>query len=80
MIVLTLFTLQATELANKFKETFWSQRMNEIETLQAKAKAILENCEHWKSCQDGSYEMSLHYAGYDQVLKQIQELKAKSNV
>jgi hypothetical protein len=29
MIVLTLFTLQATELANKFKETFWSRRMNE---------------------------------------------------
>jgi hypothetical protein len=54
--------------------------MNELETLQAKAKAILEKCEHWKSCQDGSYEMSLHYAGYDQVLKQIQELKAKSNV
>jgi len=54
--------------------------MNELETLQAKAKAILENCEHWKSCQDGSYEMSLHYAGYDQVVKQIQELKNESRI
>ena len=54
--------------------------MTELEALQAKVKTILESCEHWKSCQDGSYEMSLHYAGYDQVLKQIQELKAKSNV
>ena len=54
--------------------------MNELETLKAKAAAILASCEDWKKCQDGSYEMSLHYAGYDQVIKQIQELKAKSNV
>ena len=54
--------------------------MAELETLQAKAKAILASCEGWKKCQDGSYEMSLHYAGYDQVLTQIQELKAKSDV
>ena len=49
--------------------------MTELETLQAKAAAILESCAHWKSCQDGSYEMSLHYAGYDALCKQIWELK-----
>ena len=49
--------------------------MSTLEELQAKAKAILESCEHWKSCQDGSYEMALHYAGYDALLKQIQEYK-----
>ena len=45
--------------------------MNELEILKEKAAAILKSCEHWKSCQDGSYEMALHYAGYDALLKQI---------
>jgi len=49
--------------------------MTELEILQAKAKAILESCAHWKSCQDGSYEMALHYAGYDALCKQIWEHK-----
>ena len=49
--------------------------MTELETLKAKAAAILESCEGWKKCQDGSYEMALHYAGYDALLKQIREYR-----
>jgi hypothetical protein len=49
--------------------------MSTLEELQAKAAAILKSCEHWKSCQDGSYEMALHYAGYDALCKQIWEYK-----
>ena len=48
--------------------------MTELETLRAKAAAILKSCEHWKSCQDGSYEMALHYAGYDSLREQIKAL------
>jgi len=49
--------------------------MSTLEELKAKAAAILESCEGWKKCQDGSYEMALHYAGYDVLLKQIREYK-----
>ena len=49
--------------------------MNELEILKEKAVTILKSCEHWKSCQDGSYEMALHYAGYDALCKQIWEYK-----
>ena len=48
--------------------------MTELETLKAKAAAILESCEGWKKCQDGSYEMALHYAGYDALREQIKVL------
>jgi len=49
--------------------------MKTLEELQVKAAAILASCEHWKSCQDGSYEMALHYAGFNEVMKQIREYK-----
>jgi hypothetical protein len=49
--------------------------MNTLEELKAKAAAILESCEGWKKCQDGSYEMALHYAGFNEVMKQIREYK-----
>ena len=48
--------------------------MNELETLQARAKSILESQAHWKSCQDGSYEMALHNSGYSEILEKIKEL------
>jgi hypothetical protein len=47
--------------------------MNELEILKANAADILERCKGWKKCQDGSYEMALHYAGYDDLIKQIEE-------
>ena len=53
--------------------------MTELETLQARAKAILESNAHWKSCQDGSYEMALHYAGYQKTLEKIKELTGNVN-
>ena len=51
--------------------------MNELETLQACVKAILESNEHWKRCQDGSYEMALHNSGYWETVEKIKELENK---
>jgi len=34
---------------------------------------------HWKSCQDGSYEMALHYAGYTRLRDQLKALREKQN-
>lgn len=31
--------------------------------------------EHWKSCQDGSYEMALHMDGYDRLRKMLEDLE-----
>ena len=46
--------------------------MNEqINTLEKKAKDILANCESWKKCQDGSYEMALNNSGYYDIIGQI---------
>jgi hypothetical protein len=53
--------------------------MTELETLQARAKAILESNAHWKSCQDGSYEMALHYAGYQETVEKIKVLTGNVN-
>jgi hypothetical protein len=49
--------------------------MTELETLQTRLKAILEYNAHWKSCQDGSYEMGLTNSGYWDVLEQIKKLE-----
>lgn len=49
--------------------------MSTLEELEAKAKAILQYCEGWKSCQDGSYEMALDNSGYSEVLKQIRDIR-----
>ena len=42
-----------------------------LEELKIKAKYILDQKAGWKSCQDGSYEMALSYAGYYDILKEI---------
>jgi hypothetical protein len=48
--------------------------MNELtlDELKIKAKYILDQKSGWKSCQDGSYEMALSYAGYYDLLNEIQ--------
>jgi hypothetical protein len=43
--------------------------------LKEKLQAIEKKCQHWKSCQDGSYEMALHNSGYFRVLEQLKELR-----
>ena len=53
--------------------------MTELETLQARVKAILESNAHWKSCQDGSYEMALHNSGYWETVEKIKELTGNVN-
>lgn len=42
-----------------------------IEELEKQAADILARNQHWKSCQDGSYEMALSYAGYYKLIDQI---------
>lgn len=51
--------------------------MNEmtLEEMKVKAQYILDQKSHWKSCQDGSYEMALSYAGYYDLLKEIEARK-----
>jgi hypothetical protein len=49
--------------------------MSRLEELQEKLKSILQYCDGWKNCQDGSYEMALHNSGYDRVLKEIKEIR-----
>ena len=49
--------------------------MTELETLKARAQAILESNAYWKSSQDGSYEMALHNSGYWDVMEQIKKLE-----
>lgn len=48
---------------------------DKIKELEAKASDILRRNEHWKSCQDGSYEMALHYSGYWTIVEEIKRLK-----
>lgn len=43
----------------------------DIFILIKKAARILEYCEHWKSCQDGSYEQALHSCGYYELEEEI---------
>ena len=42
--------------------------------LQTKLDAILESNQHWKNCQDGSYEMALSMSGYYDLKKQLTQL------
>lgn len=46
-----------------------------LEELLQKKAGILAKCEGWKRCQDGSYEMALHYAGFDEVCAEIARRK-----
>ena len=52
--------------------------MTELETLQTRLNSILESNAHWKSCQDGSYEMALHNSGYWETVEKIKELQNES--
>lgn len=45
-----------------------------VDQLKDLRKKILDSNAHWKSCQDGSYEMALHYSGLQQV---DEELKSR---
>jgi hypothetical protein len=47
--------------------------------IQTKLDALLESNKHWKSCQDGSYEMALDRAGYWELSKQYKALKEAQN-
>ena len=49
------------------------------EQILAEMEKILAAQAHWKSAQDGSYEMALHYAGYSRLSKQLKELREKKN-
>jgi len=49
------------------------------EQILAEMKKILEAQAHWKSAQDGSYEMALHYAGYSRLRDQLKELREKKH-
>ena len=51
--------------------------MNEdkLKELRKLAALILSTNAHWKSCQDGSYEMALHNSGYYDLLDEINEIK-----
>ena len=46
-----------------------------IEELKALAAKIDSQQQHWKSCQDGSYECALVCMGYWDVRKKIRQLE-----
>jgi hypothetical protein len=46
-----------------------------LQELKDRAETIHSNNSHWKSSQDGSYEMALSYAGYYKVCAQIELLE-----
>jgi hypothetical protein len=39
--------------------------------IRAKMDKLLESNQHWKSCQDGSYEMALSMSGYYDLQAQL---------
>ena len=48
--------------------------MTEQEIIDEMEK-ILAAQAHWKSAQDGSYEMALHYAGYTRLRNELKALR-----
>ena len=46
--------------------------------LEKKRDTILAQCAGWQRCQDGSYEMALHYAGFNEVCTEINLRKAQN--
>ena len=42
--------------------------------IRAKMDKLLESNQHWKSCQDGSYEMALSMSGYYDLQAQLAQL------
>lgn len=49
--------------------------MTRIAEIEQKMKIILERNSHWKSCQDGSYEMALSMDGYYKLNDELKQLK-----
>ena len=50
-------------MANKLPDL---KILSDSELQELRSKILLEN-DSWKSSQDGSYEMALFYAGFDEV-------------
>ena len=48
--------------------------MNELDQIKEQMDDLLKRNDHWKSCQDGSYEMALDLSGYYKLKKQYNEL------
>jgi len=46
-----------------------------LEEMKIKAEYIHSSNSNWKSCQDGSYEMALSYAGYYKLCERINKLE-----
>lgn len=51
-----------------------------LEQLLEKRASIIASCSGWLSCQDGSYEMALHYAGLERVDERIAELRRQQQL
>ena len=49
---------------------------DEISECTKRLFSIQDRCEHWKSCQDGSYEMSMDMAGAGPLEKRLSYLKS----
>lgn len=49
--------------------------MSRVDEIEAKMKKILERNSHWKSCQDGSYEMALSMDGYYKLNDELKSLR-----
>ena len=48
-----------------------------IKELEAAIASIQNDNAHWKSCQDGSYEMACSYAGIGKLYDELEQLTAK---
>tara|TARA_R110000787_G_scaffold148401_1_gene262331 strand:- start:43 stop:213 length:171 start_codon:yes stop_codon:yes gene_type:complete len=46
-----------------------------IKDLEDSCQGILDRCEHWKNCSDGSYEMALSVAGYHEKIEYLFKLR-----
>lgn len=51
-----------------------TDRETELRALEAQMDEMRERLSYWKGAQDGSYEMALHYNGYDKLLYRWREL------
>ena len=51
------------------------EEVDQFTELMSWKESILKRNEHWKSCQDGSYELALVCAGLPQIEKQLELLK-----
>lgn len=51
--------------------------LDTLESLREAAAAILQRNAHWKSCNDGSYEMALDNSGYYRIREKIRVLESE---